>query len=190
MHNKEIWDQLLLALKRNDEEAIARGIAAAYRAEWADLVRFAHSCAASHNAQLVSGTVLDPEDVVQEAFAVFLRSAKSIRDNPRAWLYETIRRMFLYRVVRARREDETKQEAKRELKRQARGSKSRFGFTREQRVAAREAVNKLPSGMRQVVIGLYYRGDSVKELATKLGVRENSITKMKGRALKKLQDLI
>ncbi len=155
------------------------------------MVRFASYCIKNeHNAQLVPGFVLDPEEVVEDGFLQLLKRSHQIKDNPRHWLLGFIRHSLRHTVSKARREEKDKPDAQRQLNRWQRNTKVKSTLSPEQRAAIREAVNSLPKRTRQVIVALYYRAESVATTAEKLGITENAVIQTKRRGFKKLERLI
>lgn len=191
MVNQEQWSAFMAAAGNGQVEDLQRAFDALYRLEVQDMVRFANYVVQNeHNAALVPGFVLDPEEVVEEGFVQLLKRNDNITNNPRHWLLGFIRHSLRHKVSKAWREEKSKHDAQRQLNIWQRNKKPKSTLSTEQRAAIREAVNSLPTRTRQVIVALFYRAESVATTAEKLGITENAVIQTKRRAFKKLERLI
>ena len=147
---------------------------------------------ATHNRQLVryayllTGDAGLAEDLVADVFAQVLRRWGSTSiDNPEAYLRRAVTNRFnskLRRRYLARRHRDT-----------ADGSE-RGVVHADERLAERDAMfqalDRLPEGMRTVVVLRYYEDLSVEEAAQVLGVSEGTVKSQTSRALARLQQIL
>ena len=191
MVNQSQWSAFMAAAGNGQVEDLQRSFDALYRLEIKDMVRFANYVVQNeHNAALVPGFVLDPEEVVEDGFVQLLKRSQQIKGNPRHWMLGFIRNNLRHKVSKARREERNKPDAQRQLNRWRSHRKTKSTLSTEQQAAIREAVNSLPTRTRQVVVALFYRAESVATTAEKLGISENAVIQTRRRAFKKLERLI
>lgn len=191
MKNPDAWDAFTRAIGTGQEGDLRRAFEALYKSELDEMVRFGHWCVRrDHNPDLVPGFVLDPEEVVQDAFVQLIRRCHGIKKDPKNWFLGFIRKKLKHNVAKARREDKNKPDAQRQLNGWQRKRSAKSSLSRERQIAIREAVNSLPKRMRAVIISLYYRAESIGTTAANLGITENTVVQTRRRAVKKLEALI
>jgi|SRR6188474_2806536 len=202
MTKPDVWGAFTEAVGTGQEVELRRTFERLYRSELGEMVRFAHWCVGrDHNPGLVPGYVLDPEEVVRDAFTQLFLRCRGIRKDPKDWLLGFIRKKLKHDAAKSRREDKEKPDAQRQLnewqERSVLPSDGRRGKRRvesslppDRRKALRKAVISLPKRMRAVIISLYYRKDSVATTASILGITENTVRQTHGRAVRKLEEAI
>ncbi len=184
----EPWETFQHAVSSGEKGAAEQAFNALHRTARDEMVRFAQWCVRRHNPGLVPGFVLNPEEVVDDAFSELWLKCEQIKGHPKGWLLGVIRQRLAFDVSRVRNEDKLKPEVQLHLN--GINKQRKCSVSREKRRALREAINDLPNRMRAVVIALYYRRESVATTAALLGITENTVTQTKRRALKKLRDAL
>jgi RNA polymerase sigma-70 factor (ECF subfamily) len=131
-----------------------------YQADYAGLRRYAHR---------LSGGLVDPDDLVQEAFARLwsqFEQGKPVA-NPRPWLYRVITNLTINASKIRRRETDTEQAPERsgpvDLERNA-----------MHRQLVRRALSSLPAPMRNAVL-LSHAGLTGAEIAEVLGIKPSYV---------------
>lgn len=190
MHNPDAWDAFTKAVGTGQEGELRRAFEALYKSKLDEMVRYAHWCVRrDHNPDLVPGFVLDPEEVVEDAFLRLFLRCRGIAE-PKKWLLGFIRNKLKHRVAKVLGEARQNPEAQREINGWQRQRATKSSLSEKQQTAIREAVNSLPKRMRAVIISLYYRAESIATTAAKLGITENTVVQNRRRAVRKLEGLI
>lgn len=190
MQSPDPWVAFTKAVGTGQEDVLRQAFEQLYVHALGELTRFAHWCVRQHNSDLVPGFVLDPEEVVEDAFSQLFLRCRGIRKDPKQWVLGFIRQKLRHDVARARREDKSKPDVRRQINGWQRKRKVRSSLSLEQQMLIREAVNSLPERMRAVIISMYYRAESVATTAARLGITENAVVQTRRRALKKLEGVI
>lgn len=190
MANPDVWEDFEQACASGQEERVRKSFEMLFREKNLEMVRFAQWCANGHNREKIAGFVLDPDEIVQEAFTELYRRRPIVRRTIREWFLGTIRNKIRFEVSKAWREEKDKRPAQRELDRVRRQRGTRSSVSKEQMIALREAIKSLPPRLRAVIIALYFRAESIATTAKTLGITENGVVKARSRAIKRLGDIL
>ncbi len=164
-----------------------------------EMRRFARWCMRQTGAQRRFGEVIEADDILFEAYGRLFAARHPVRD-PRPWLCSVIR-FVAFGYTKNQPGDMVSFEDYFE------GSDKRASQEDRARIATpdvheqttdfppmrrklRRAVRKLPKKQRRAVIGLFYFKMTRDELARRLGVKKNSVTKLLSRATKLLGELL
>jgi len=183
------WEALRQAIDGGQKGDIRKAFEALYKSVRNEMVRYAQWCVRRHNSGLISGFLLDPSEIVDDAFSELYLKCERITGHPKGWLLGVIRRKLDFDVARAWEEEKLKPAAQQQLNGLNR-RKTKTSIPKAQRLALREAINSLPDRMRTIVIALYYGEESIANMAKLLGITENAVVQTKHRALNKLKSLL
>lgn len=184
----DLWVRFQQAVHDGQEGAVRRAFEVLFKGARGEMVRYAHWCVRRHNPGLVPGFLLDPDELVDDAFAELFLKCQKIEGHPKNWMLGVIRHKLAFRVAKGRTEDKLKREAQQRLN--GSNKKCKSSVSREGRKALRDAINDLPGRMRAVIIALYYRRESVATTAKLLSIAENTVIQTKQRAIRKLRAVL
>lgn len=126
-------------------------------------------------------------DVSQETFIRLASKAARIpRDLPLpAWLHRTARSIAID-LVRA----EVRRKKREQVAMDLEANRAPEMTWRELSPVIDELIDHLPEGDRQLILSRYFSGNSYAEMATRLGMPEESVRRRGSRAVGKLRDLL
>jgi RNA polymerase sigma factor (sigma-70 family) len=191
-----LYHQAMAASSRKEFEELWRRFVEETSSE---MRRFARWCLWRSGAVRRRGDFIEPDDVLFNAYGRLFKAKALVRD-PKPWLCSVIRYVVLG-GMKDEHENVTSLEARLENSEGRTSSEdlARLAIPdpREQTTGAsplrrevRRAVRALPEKQRRAVIGLFYCGVPRDELAQRLGVKPNSLTKLLSRAQQLLGELL
>lgn len=131
---------------------------------------------------------VDPDDVIQEAYARFSRTPEPARiESPRAYFFTTVRNIALEQLRRARTSPLIPVEDFDALiVVDDRPGPERIAADRETLRQVADLMDRLPDKIRQVLLMRRIEGLSQKAVAQKLGLPESTVEKRTAKGLKML----
>jgi RNA polymerase sigma factor (sigma-70 family) len=160
--------------------------------------RFAASCLRTSGSQRQRGDVIEADDVLFEAYRRLL-VAKQPAQDPKAWLCSVIRRVVSEWIRSEPRKRVNVEDLENPEHRASPEDLARITVSsvREQATGPHplrrrlwRAVRALPGCQRRVILGLFFFGIPRDELARRMGIKENTVSQHRSRAIKLLGELL